>query len=507
MGPWEKKRGRGQRARGASRLGARAQATPPPGRRGREPEVTPEVGGEEEEAAMAAAMAAGGRVWVGVWVWVWLLGLGPGAAAEQVPLIAWSTDRSLWPPRAAPWSGRVLGGSELEALLEPALKRGPRTVLLVLQDQLSLEDFTAYGDSAFSNLQAALWGAGSVLVVPALGGAPGGSLPHGVAGALGSAPRRLDPHDLRRLNGSRPGLLLLRLPHSSSFMSAREALTSNDAVLGEALAALREAALPHTVLLTAPRRDPRRPLPPPSAVGPAVGRSLLWGGAGAADQDPPPPLRWPHGATPKLLLWARNVTVTRGRQLRDLTPQTFGSGAAVDLGGSSWTSDEARLVLRYDDVFGATLNITFVLRQRWFPVSGRPWFWLSEVALSEAGGPPVIFEGSPGGVSAPTPLSWRCGELEAPGPWLRPRGDPKTPAPWGLRIQDLQVQAFGVSGSSFSEASDCAAFFSPGAWMGLVTASLLLGGLLAGGGLLLRLRTMDRFDDPRGPPLPVPQGE
>ncbi|XP_053908152.1 V-type proton ATPase subunit S1 [Cuculus canorus] len=434
----------------------------------------------------------------------WLCLLGLAAALEQVPLLAWSTDSSLWPPEtAAPWSGRVLGASELGALLDPALRRGPQTVLLVLQEQLSLEDFTAHGDGAFSHLQAALGGAGSALVLPAVAEGAVGALPHGVAAALGSAPQRLD--GAPRLNASAPpALLLLRLPHRSGLMSTREALTNNDAALGEVLAALREAALPHTALLTAPRRPPA----PPPAVGLPVGRgrALLW----REEASVRPPLQWPRGGaavTPKMLLWARNVTVTRGRLRRDLTDATFGDAAAVDLGGSSWSPDEARLVLRYDDVFGSTLNITFVLRQRWFPVSGRPWFWLSEIAMSEGGGPPVIFGGSPGGISAPTPLSWRCEELEAPGPWLRLQGDPKNPSPWSLRLQDLQVQAFGVSGLSFADASDCAAFFSPGAWMGLVTAALLGGGLLVGGGLLLRLRTMDRFDDPRGPPLPVPQGE
>lgn len=69
------------------------------------------------------------------------------------------------------------------------------------------------------------------------------------------------------------------------------------------------------------------------------------------------------------------------------------------------------------------------------------------------------------------------------------------------------MQAFNVSRFAFGGASDCAAFFSPGVWMGLLTGALLLGGLAYGGGQLLRLRTMDRFDDPRGPPLPVPQAE
>ncbi|NXA00197.1 VAS1 ATPase, partial [Nesospiza acunhae] len=52
--------------------------------------------------------------------------------------------RSLWSPPALP-GGRALSEPELQQLLEPGLRRGPRTVLLFLQDQLSLDDVTAFG--------------------------------------------------------------------------------------------------------------------------------------------------------------------------------------------------------------------------------------------------------------------------------------------------------------------------------------------------------------------------
>lgn len=220
-----------------------------------------------------------------------------------------------------------------------------------------------------------------------------------------------------------------------------------------------------------------------------------------------PPLRWPLTGPPHILLWARNLTVAYRGQQRDLTARTFGGGAAsVDLGGSSWDPEEARLVLKYDNMFGATLNITLVLRRAWFPVSGRSWAWLAEVGVSLVGGaPPGRFLGR--GAAAPTPLGWRCGELGAPGPFLVPPDPPGPASDWSLMLLDVQVQAFNVSGGVFAGASDCAAFFSPGTWMGLVTGGLLLGGLFYGGALLLHLRPMDRFDDPRGPPLPVPSGE
>ncbi|XP_077645736.1 V-type proton ATPase subunit S1-like [Lonchura striata] len=118
-----------------------------------------------------------------------LAALGPGpalAAAPRLPLLVWSTERSLWPPQPLP-AGRALSEPELQQLLEPGLRRGPRTVLLFLQDQLSLEDFTAFGASgaggaggaggAFPRLQDALGSAGSSLTVPAVAGAAAAALP------------------------------------------------------------------------------------------------------------------------------------------------------------------------------------------------------------------------------------------------------------------------------------------------------------------------------------------
>uniref|UniRef100_A0A8V5GQ61 Uncharacterized protein n=1 Tax=Melopsittacus undulatus TaxID=13146 RepID=A0A8V5GQ61_MELUD len=245
-------------------------------------------------------------------------------------------------------------------------------------------------------------------------------------------------------------------------MAPKEVLTSNDEMLGQVLSVLKEEDVPYTALFTALQPSHVR-------LCPIV------------------PHGQPHSPA-RILLWARNLSVTYRGQLQDLSSRTFGGG--VELGGSSWEPEHAR----------------FVLRRSWFPVSGRSWAWLAEVWLSlVGGGPPVRFMGRGG--AAPTPLGWRCGELGAPGPFLLPPDPPGPASDWSLRLLDVQVQAFNVSGGVFGGASDCAAFFTPGTWMGLVTGALLLGGLCYGGALLLHLRPMDRFDDPRGPPLPVPSME
>ncbi|XP_071275557.1 V-type proton ATPase subunit S1 [Agelaius tricolor] len=137
-----------------------------------------------------------------------LAGLAPGpgpAGAAQLPLLVWSTERSLWSPPSLP-GGRALSEPELQQLLEPGLRRGPRTVLLFLQDQLSVDDLTAFGavfgnepNGAFPKLRDALGSAGSALALPWLSGAAAAALPLTLQRALGA------PAPLSLPGGGGPG--------------------------------------------------------------------------------------------------------------------------------------------------------------------------------------------------------------------------------------------------------------------------------------------------------------
>lgn len=81
---------------------------------------------------------------------------------------------------------------------------------------------------------------------------------------------------------------------------------------------------------------------------------------------------------------------------------------------------------------------------------------------------------------------------------------PHTAADWSCFPQ---IQGFNVTGEDFSYASDCAGFFTPGIWMGLLTSLLMVFILTYGLHMIMQVRTMDRFDDPKGPAISVPQSE
>ncbi|KYO34440.1 V-type proton ATPase subunit S1 [Alligator mississippiensis] len=423
--------------------------------------------------------------------------LAPGTArADQVPLLAWSSRSKLWPPATVGSEGHVVTEPQLQALLGPALDQGPHNVLLFLQEKLSVEDFTAYGgvygnkpDSAFPNLEGALSDAGSALVLPAVAGEAAGAVPLLLQEHLGAGPLHVDPPTLRqlRLNASVPALLLVRLPYAtgSSLMAPKEVLTGNDEVIGQVLSALKEEDVPYMALLTAPR--PSRVLREVLGTVPGpLGRQLLETGP----EPVHPPLQFPSGAFPLLLFWARNLSVARDGVWWDLTDATFGSHATVNLSRSSWGPTEAR----------------FHMTNKWFPVSGRNWSSLEWVEMVEGGAAaPVTFNAS--GASVPALYSWRCGLLGTMG-LLTPRTRPDPAAAhWQLLLHDIQLQAFNVTGRRFSYASDCAGFFSAPVWMGLLPGALLAAVLAYGLHMLLGLRAMDRFDDPKGPSIAVPQTE
>lgn len=73
----------------------------------------------------------------------------------------------------------------------------------------------------------------------------------------------------------------------------------------------------------------------------------------------------------------------------------------------------------------------------------------------------------------------------------------------GVGIRGLQIQPkFGAAGDSplkrFGDANDCTGFTSIGIWSGLIVSFLLLGIMTIGITWILDIRSMDRFDDPKG---------
>ncbi|KAK2506563.1 hypothetical protein MC885_019840 [Smutsia gigantea] len=454
------------------------------------------------------------------WQMQWLpllLVVAAAAAEQQVPLVLWSSDRDLWAPAADTHEGHITSDMQLSTYLDPALKLGPRNVLLFLQDKLSIEDFTAYGgvfgnkqDSAFSNLENALDLAPSSLVLPAVDWYAVSTLTTYLQEKLGASPLHVDLATLRelKLNASLPALLLIRLPYtvSSGLMAPREVLTGNDEVIGQVLSTLKSEDIPYTAALTAVR--PSRVARDVAMVAGGLGRQLL--------QKPPasslihPPVSY-NDTAPRILFWAQNFSVSYKDRREDLTSLTFGV-EELNLTGSFWNDSIARLALTYEQLFGTKVTFKFILANRFYPVSARHWFTMERLEI-HSNGSVAYFNASQ--VTGPSIYSFHCeyvSSLSENGNLLVPQAQPSL---WQVSLQDFQVggregpnleiQAFNVTGEQFSYASDCAGFFSPGIWMGLLTSLFMLFIFTYGLHMILSLKTMDRFDDHKGPTISFTQ--
>ncbi|XP_001374281.1 V-type proton ATPase subunit S1 [Monodelphis domestica] len=445
-----------------------------------------------------------------------LLAAAATAAEQQVPLVLWSSSRDLWVPLENAHEGHITTDGQLASYLDPALEKGPRNVLLFLQEKLSIEDFTTYGgvfgnkqDSAFSNLENTLDLAPSSLILPSVDWYAASTLTSYLKEKLGASPLHVDQATLRelKLNDSLPALLLLRLPYttSSGLMAPKEVLTGNDEIIGQVMNTLKAEGVPYTAILTAVQ--PSRVIRDLSSmVSGGLGRHLL-GENEDFKPEPSPSLPLPpvsyNDTEPRILFWAQNFTVTYNNELRDLTALTFGN-PALNLSSSSWNSSFAQLAMTYENVFGSFLTIKLILNNRLYPVSARSWFTMDRLEI-HVNNSVVVFNSSH--ITAPSIYSFHCEYVSTE----RSKNSLLVALPgssaWHVTFQDFQIQAFNLSGGNFSYASDCASFFSPGIWMGLVSSLIMLFIFTYGLHMILNLKTMDRFDDHKGSTLSVPLTE
>ncbi|KAK0146797.1 V-type proton ATPase subunit S1 [Merluccius polli] len=462
--------------------------------------------------------------------------LNVGKCDEQVPLMLWTSEGISLPSQSPPPAGHIVGQDQLDAYLHEALTAGPRNVLLFLQDKMSIEDFTIYGgafgnkqDSSFPNLEGALLSSPSPLVLPAVSWPASNAVIGELQDQLETSPLYMDAETLSqlRLNASSPALLVFRLPYGTGadLMSAREILSGNDEVIGQVLSIMKTQSVPYVAIYTALRPSQEAAAALSLEAGVGGGRSLLQSRGSHKERERERerqrkvkekagiygPVEFKERDTTCILLWATSLSVSilRGGHWEDhdLTPSTFGEGVSPKLHGSVCDQTKARLVLNYEDVLGhRNFKLIFAMSQRHYQVSARRWFTMDAVEL-EYDGTKATFNGSRN-IYAPAEYSYRCDSVTSfRWPALFPRSSKDPANQWRVSFEDFQIQGFNVTGSDFSYASDCAGFFTPGIWMGLMTSLLMVLVLTYGLHMIMQLRTMDRFDDPKGPAISVPQTE
>ncbi|CAI2350896.1 unnamed protein product [Caenorhabditis sp. 36 PRJEB53466] len=162
---------------------------------------------------------------------------------------------------------------------------------------------------------------------------------------------------------------------------------------------------------------------------------------------------------------------------------TINNGDAIDL-TLNITGDK----LGYWGLTGATLHSA--------KITGKNQFKSASVTEQTLNAASTSFSG----ISSVAGWSLVCGQTQA---LFFPSSDDTVKI--GIALVNTQIQTFNIRNPSkwvenahFTlQSEDCTGTFSPGSWMGIVSALVLIGGLLFGYVMLQSVQTMDRFDDPK----------
>ncbi|XP_043944689.1 V-type proton ATPase subunit S1-like, partial [Protopterus annectens] len=301
---------------------------------------------------------------------------------------------------------------------------------------------------------------------------------------------------------SKNTLFLVTLPPVNRIndKSALKTLTENDKIIRNVISALNNKGISYSAIYTA-----ERPSATYQRMDAAVqtGRRLM-----ATTTVSYPPLNVTNGTGTCIIFYATNFTITANKtNMIDLTALTFTAGN-VNTSASECTSTNTTLSLKYQNPLTGFngIEIRFNMQNNFYTGSARNWFTLDTMEIIQDNGQTAVFNVSI--VSAPAEYSFHCQEVGTSSRY----GAVLTPVnsvaqQWSVYIYEFQIQGFNVNGGLFSYASDCTSFFTAPIWMAIVTCLVLLYIVTYGLHMIMQLTTNERFDDPKGQTLSVPQTE
>ncbi|KAJ2939900.1 hypothetical protein O0L34_g6604 [Tuta absoluta] len=145
-----------------------------------------------------------------------------------------------------------------------------------------------------------------------------------------------------------------------------------------------------------------------------------------------------------------------------------------------------------------------------FTAKGGYWFLKQATVSTPASGEQSLFPSLGDQLFAFDQFSLRCAQNIT---LYSKTGVNKTAAetqPWTLTFQNSRMQPFFATNSSelkFGEPLNCVGFFTAPIWAGLFVVFLLLSITFFGITMMMDIRTMDRFDDPKGKTITINAAE
>lgn len=432
-------------------------------------------------------------------------------SVSHVPVLLWSSESSLWTSAPALNGGHIASSDELHSLLQEVVSR-KGSIVIFLQDTLSMDDITYYStvsgsENPLYNVQDIMDSSPASLVLPAVDW----KTIHNLHGYLKSqADWNLISVDnlnepLLHLDYTKPNLITINLqsiPRSSQIYAA-SSFSENDKHIKKVTKILQDSGVNFTAIYTALK---------PSKVAKNFdmvqkqGRQLL-----ATDLTVPyPPFNVTNGSDTCILIYATQFVVTANDTVVfDLTNMTFIARSA-NTSRSECSDFNTTLSLVYSNPGNGltSLEVRFVMSNMFYPGSARNWFNIDYILIipNEDILRNASFQTTYS--SAPAEYSFHCQQVGTSSLYAETFVPANSEANnWRIYITEFQIQGFNINNNLFSYASDCSSFFTPAIWMGLVSGIILLWILAYGIFMIMQLTTNDKFDDPKGPALSVPQGE
>jgi V-type H+-transporting ATPase S1 subunit len=432
-----------------------------------------------------------------------------GIVSDKVPVLIWSNDRNLVLPD--PLAGHTLTHSDFSRLfLDTIAAEEKINVVVFVQDKVSLDDITLGAavyennedDDVFSQIKS-IMSSLSVAELPSVKSpttAIADLKKHFLPGSVHQlqSPYHVGDLSLDHSDG-RHQLIVVQLPDTApAGLAYQQSLKRIDEIVGSVTSQLKSLSVPFVALYTASRSSLK---PTTSATSRHTGRQLLQSantGSGGSSNSVTQTLM--ANISEQFFLYADSVLigVNKSGLFNLSTTQWEVDSSSTECPNNDSTT--CTVVLRY---YGTTpsdvtdIHMKFVVKKTMYSNAG--YWYLSEFEVwYKSNGVEQRASLDPNFVDqTPFNFSYHCQEP----PTIISINS--SDAAVNITFGNFQIQAFDFKDNKFGYYNDCIGFFTIPIWMGLISSIVMLTILLFGVFMLLDIKTMDRYDDPKGKTITI----
>lgn len=405
------------------------------------------------------------------------------ANGGDVPALIWSPTRSM-DDLPQVFAGKKIDANNFHSKFLVPLAKGSRAFIVFLQDKFGLDYFSRFADiynkdsagGALKNVKHFMEDQFSTNL-------PSVREPMSAIDNLRKTfhndlveihePSKLQIMDIKK---DKPQLILVHLPDLAGKKNEEATIRNNDELIAEMLKTLKNRGLDYAAMLTGEQA------PHEEKDSNYLGRHLLQVEPKTNNTN----ITGIYVDFPNCAFYASKImfSIKTGENatiynMTTVTNKTATCSNATSLMGFTLVSENQQLT--------ATCNLNFTISKRnGWDLKG---FNIDYTVKGQAANSVALLVSD---VAAPNGFSYHC---TAP-PLLKSNVTEATSVVMA-RLENIQLQPFNAVNGTFSTVWDCTGFFTIGIWMGLFSTLILALIIAFGLYMIMDIKTMDRFDDPK----------